>query len=137
MSREQRGLHVGVHLLGLVTGLLGPLVVLLAVEEETTKAHARAALNWQLSLLLYLVGAAVVGFVSMLTAMLVGVGMSSLLGPAPAGAVALAPPCGIWLVMLVAFGCNLVFCLVAAVRASEGRVWSYPLAIPFLRVAHA
>lgn len=93
------------HVLGLLTGWLGPLIILLATSEEAAKDHARMALNWQLSYLIY-------ALVSALLA-LIFVGF----------------------VLLIAISVlDMVFCIMAAVKAERGELWKYPLTIRFLRV---
>jgi uncharacterized Tic20 family protein len=67
--------------------------------------HAKAALNWQLSLMIYLIVSGILVFV------IIGI------------------------LLLAALGImNVVFCVVAAVKAGEGEVWKYPLSIPFFRI---
>lgn len=96
------------HILGLVTSFLGPLIILLVAEDEHAKNHARLALNWQLSLLIYSVVA-----IGMIFTIILAI---------------IAVPALIAMAIL-----NIVFPIIAAVRAGEGRLWSYPLTIPFLQ----
>jgi len=91
------------HILGLFTGVLGPLVVLAATQSAAVKRHARQALNWQISFLIYLVLAGLL--------CLIVIGM----------------PLLFLLIVL-----NPIFCVVAAAKAADGQDWKYPLAIPFL-----
>lgn len=97
-------LGVLAHVLGLLTGFIGPLIILLAAPQAIAKQHARDALNWQLSFLIYFIG-------SMLLALI-------LVG---------------FVLMFALFILDVVFCIVAAVKAGQGQGWSYPLAIPFVR----
>jgi hypothetical protein len=91
------------HILALFTWLIGPLVVLLVSDDEFVKANARAAINWQIWLTIYSVIAGVL--------ILVGIGLL------------LLPLLGL---------IDLVFVVIAAVKASNGEVWSYPLTIDLL-----
>jgi hypothetical protein len=91
------------HILALFTWLIGPLVVLLVSDDEFVKANARAAINWQIWLTIYSVIAGVL--------ILVGIGLL------------LLPLLGLL---------DLVFVVIAAVKASNGEVWSYPLTIDLL-----
>lgn len=91
------------HLLALFTWLIGPLVVLLVSDDEFVKANARTAINWQIWLTIYSVIAGVL--------ILVGIGLL------------LLPLLGL---------IDLVFVVIAAVKASNGDVWSYPLTIDLL-----
>jgi len=101
---ETRTLAVLTHVAGLLTNFVGPLIVLAATQDSEVKAHARRALNWQLSLLLY-------GFVSgALVLVLIGIPL-----------------------LLALAACDFVFCVIAAVKAADGARWNYPMAIPFLK----
>ena len=93
------------HLSGLIFGFLGPLVILLTAEEGEVKIHARHALNWQLSLLLYI-------FLSFIL-MFVVIGIFTLF-------------------LFIAL--DFIFGLMAAAKAKDGVEWKYPLSIPFLKV---
>ena len=94
------------HLLGIFTCIVGPLIVWL-VKKDSHKfidEHGKAALNWQISVLIY-------AFVSGLLMIIVIGG-----------------------IMLLALGVlNLIFCIVAALKARDGVAYSYPLAIKFLK----
>lgn len=96
------------HILAFFTGFLGPLIILIVTKDDTTKRHARTALNWQCSSSIY----SLVSFILLFTIILT----------IPA-AIALAAICV----------CNLLFCVIAAIKASSGECWHYPLAIPFFK----
>lgn len=93
------------HLSGIFIGFLGPLIFLLASEEKEVKKQAKAALNWQLSLLIYGIISTILIFV------LIGIPLLIILG-----------------------ALNIIFPIIAAIKASENHVWNYPLTIPFLKV---
>ncbi len=99
---EDKTLPVLSHILGLFTGFLGPLIILLATPDARAKAHARRALNWQLSLILWSVVCIPLFFV------FIG-----------------AP------LMLALAICDWVFCIQAAVKAGNNILWTYPMTIPF------
>lgn len=103
-SSETRTLALLAHVLGLLTSFLGPLILLAASQNEEVKAHARRALNWQLSLIIYTIVSIVLVFV------LIGI-----------------------LLIVALMICDFIFCIIAAVKAADGRRWNYPMAIPFLR----
>jgi len=118
-EQESRHWAVGAHVSALVGGFLGgvpacigPLVVLLLRRRDDpfAAAHARAAFNFHFSVLIY--GAALI----VLTVLTFGLGA---LLTIPAGALLAL----LWL----------VFTIVGALRASNDRLYRYPLAIPFLR----
>lgn len=124
ISSESRHWAVGAHLSALLAfviglpvflGFVGPLVVWLLKRDEDpfVGAHAREALNFNLSLLLYVVAAAAVGAF----AVLVTFGVAALL-LVPA---ALAAVVG-WVVVLVT----------AASRAASAQAYEYPLTIRFV-----
>lgn len=98
-------LPILVHILGLLTGFLGPLIVLLVPSEENAKKHAKVVLNWQFSLLIY--------FIISLILMIILIGF-------------------LGFVALVTI--NTIFSIIGAVRASEGQIWRYPLSINFFKV---
>ena len=104
-SSEARNMAVLCHLLGLL-GFIGPLIVWL-IEKDKHKfvdEQGKSALNWQLSLLIY--------FIASYILVLVFIGMF------------LLPVLGIL---------NIIFVILAAVKASNGQGYVYPLSIKFLK----
>ncbi len=104
MAQKDNTLNVITHVLGLLTSWLGPLIVLLVTKDKTTKQHARKALNWQLSYMIYMIISFVLMFVLI----------------------------GFLLIPIIAI-LDIVFCIMAAVKAGKNELWDYPLAIPFLK----
>ncbi|MCP3686402.1 MAG: DUF4870 domain-containing protein [bacterium] len=102
---DDRTMAILAHVLGLLVGFLGPLIILLAVESEYVKNHARIALNWQFSVLIYLI------ICLPLMIILIGIPL-------------------IFAVSLVDF----IFPIIAAVKASNDELWKYPVSIPFFKV---
>jgi len=92
------------HILGIFISFIGALVVYIVVDDKEVKKHAKNALNWQISTIIYVI-------ISMiLTIVLIG------------------------FVLLVIVGIlNVIFCIIAAIKASDGKLWEYPLAIKFLK----
>jgi uncharacterized Tic20 family protein len=85
------------HLIALVTWILGPLVVYIVTEDGFVKENSRNALNWQIAFTVY----------SIISAFLIIIVIGVL--------------------FLVVLGIlNLVFCVIAAVKASDGETWEYP-----------
>ena len=118
-ERESRYWAMGAHVSALIGGFmggipafLGPLVVWLVRKDVDSfaAAHARAAFNFHLSVIIY---AAVLFVLTFLT-----FGLGALL-TVPAG-----------IVLGLAW---LLFTIVATLRAADDRLYRYPLAIPFLR----
>ncbi len=103
-SSEEKGLAALAHVLGLFTGFLGPLILyLVKTQEGLARDQAREALNFQITVL---IAAAVSGLLMVILI-------------------------GIPLMFAVAIG-NLVLCIIAAVKASEGNMYRYPVAIRFV-----
>lgn len=89
-----------VHVLALFFWVFAPLVVFLVTEDEFVEENARNALNWQISYSIYMV-------VSVFLILFV-------IGLLTAFVVGLL---------------NLVFCVVATVKAADGETWEYPLTL--------
>lgn len=104
-STDTKTLQIMTHILGLLTYFIGPLIVMLVAQDKTTKNHARAALNWQITATIYFI----VSFILMIILI------------------------GIVLVFVVSI-INIIFCIIAAVKASEGELYNYPLTIQFFKI---
>lgn len=91
------------HLLGLVTWIFGPLVLYLVSDDEFVKKNAAQAFNWQFMLSLYLA----ISFA--LTFLLIG-----------------------FIGFLIFPVLDVIFCVIAAVKASKGEEWNYPITIQLL-----
>ena len=104
-KKQDNTLPVLTHIIGYFTSFIGPLIILLVAEETHAKNHARTALNWQLSLILYTIISII------LILVLIGI-----------------------LGILVLLILDIIFCIMAAVKASEGKLWRYPLSIPFTQI---
>ncbi len=104
-SIEARGLAMLIHLLGLV-GFLGPLIIWMNEKDKHrfVAEHGRAAMNYQVSLVIYYAISAV------LTVACIGV----ILLPA----------------LTIA---HVIFVIMGAVKANRGQRWKYPIAIEFLK----
>lgn len=90
------------HVLGLFTWL-GPIVVYVATDDPFVKENAAKATNWQISFFLWIVISFALSFV------LVGF-IGFLLFPV----------------------LDLIFCIMAAVKASDGEAWDYPLTLDII-----
>ncbi|ADB59193.1 conserved hypothetical protein-like protein [Haloterrigena turkmenica DSM 5511] len=85
------------HVLAIFTWAIGPLIVLVATEDPFVEENARNALNWQIAFTIYMT----VSF--FLTLVVVGI-----------------------VPLLVLPMVDLVFCVLAAIKAADGEAWSYP-----------
>ena len=97
---DEKIISAMVHIIGIFVWFIPSLVVYLTAEDKFTKDNARNALNWQISALIYVV----ISFI--LIIVLIGL-----------------------LFLALIFLANLIFCIVAAIKASQGKAWKYPAAI--------
>lgn len=104
---DEKTWGVLMHIGSLFLGFLAPLIVWLIYRErsQTLDQQGRTALNWQISAMIYAVVSSVLMFV------LVG-----------------------FVTIFVVVILDLIFCIIAAVKAGDREAWKYPLAIPFLQV---
>ncbi|MDP1675125.1 MAG: DUF4870 domain-containing protein [Burkholderiales bacterium] len=105
-SNDDRNLAMLAHLLGIVSGFIGALIIWLIKKDQSAfiDEQGKEALNFQITMLLAFVVA--------------GILMVILIG-------ALLMP-----LLLIA---NLVFCILAALAVSKGEHYSYPFAIRLLK----
>lgn len=107
INQQEKTLAVLVHIGGLFFSWLAPLVIYLVKkgsDEELTIHHAREALNFQLTLLIAYVVCFILSFI------LIGLFL-------------------LWIVMLA----NLILSIMAAVKASNGIEYRYPMTIRFVK----
>jgi uncharacterized Tic20 family protein len=99
-----------------IPSLVGPLIVwLIKRDDAAVEPHARAALNFQLSLLIYFI-------VGSIVAVLLAVTVIGLV---------IAIPLVIALLVLVVL--ELVFALLASLAASRGELYIYPLSLNLIK----
>ena len=106
MERDkEQGLASAVHILGYFTSFLAPLVVYLIKNENGGFAsdQAREALNFQVTVAIAMFASFILMFV------LIG-----------------------FLFILIVAVLDIVYCVIAAVRASRGERYRYPLSIRFI-----
>lgn len=94
------------HLLAIFTGFLGPLIIWLIKKDDAPfiDRHGKEALNFQLTVLIAMIVSGLLTFICIGVPMLIAV----------------------WIA-------DLVLCIIAALKASRGEEYRYPLAIRFLR----
>lgn len=100
LSSSEAGIAAVAHIAGFATSILGPLLIYLLVDDEFAKQNAANALNWQIMVLLYMTVAGILAF------LVIG-----------------------FVLIPVVLLLNLVFCLMATVKAINGETWPYPLTI--------
>lgn len=105
-GNDDRNLAMLAHLLGIVSGFVGALIIWLVKKDQSPfiDEQGKEALNFQITVM--------IGFVGSWILMFVLIGM--LLMP----------------LLLIA---NLVFCILAAVAVSRGEHYKYPFAIRLLK----
>jgi uncharacterized Tic20 family protein len=105
-SNDDRNLAMLAHLLGIVSGFVGALIIWLIKKDQSAfiDEQGKEALNFQITVM--------IAFIASWILMFVLIGM--LLMP----------------LLLIA---NLVFCILAAVAVSKGEHYKYPFAIRLLK----
>ncbi|MEZ3161975.1 DUF4870 domain-containing protein [Microbacterium sp. BWT-B31] len=95
-----------VHIGGIFFWFLSPLIGYLVLKDRGpfVRAHTMTALNFQITLVIASVAGGVLSFI--------GVG---------------------GLLIFAAYVLNIVFSIIAAVKANQGQWYSYPVAIPFIK----
>lgn len=114
---------VAVHIIALFTGFIGPLLILLFSQRDLARQHSRAAFNWQISLTIYILIPILFLFLfprESQSAALLNVFLFSIIG--------------ISILVLILLLYDIIVCVIAASKASQGIVWRYPLSLPILKV---
>ncbi|WP_303636266.1 MULTISPECIES: DUF4870 domain-containing protein [Stenotrophomonas] len=105
---DQRTMALAAHLLGIFTGFIGALIIWLINKDDAAKSfvtdQAKEALNFQITVTIAMV-------ISILLMIVIIGGI-------------LAPIVGI---------INLVFCIIAAVKANNGEAYRYPFALRLIK----
>lgn len=104
VTADDRTMATVLHVLGLFTGFIGPLILWLVKKDESlfVDAHGKTALNFHLSMFIYWMVAVITIF------FLIG-----------------------FLLLPVLLLLNIIFPIMAAVAANRGERYTYPLSIPF------
>ncbi len=92
------------HVLGLLTGFVGPLILFVSSQDLDVKRHAKMALNWQITLVIYAMISLILTFV------LIG-----------------------FVLLPLVFILDLVFCILATLKAKDGIFWEYPLTLKIIK----
>lgn len=102
---DENNLAMIAHILGIVIGFIGPLIIYLTAKDKPfAYSQAKEALNFQITVVIAWVACAVLSFI----------GIGFILYPA------------VWVV-------NLIFCIMAAMAASKGEAYKYPVAIRLIQ----
>lgn len=99
-----------------IPSVVGPLIVwLIRRDDPVVEPHARAALNFQLSLVIYFVVGGILAFVTAVS--LIGLPFALL----------------IVVFLIVLFLLELLFALLATLAASRGELYSYPMSLDLIK----
>lgn len=99
-----------------IPSLVGPLVVwLIKRDDPAVEPHARGALNFQLSLLIYFIVGGIIGVIFAITVI----------------GLVVAIPIFIFLFVLIIL--ELIFALMASLAASRGELYGYPMSIELIK----
>ena len=121
-----------VHLLGLGTGFLGPVLLYVVSDHEFTRTNARHAINWHVTLFALMIVAFVTFFLGADEITVGGEPTEVSLLPAPLDTVFLIVGTLLVLALMIAILLTFVYTIVATVKAIFGSVWTYPGAIDFV-----
>jgi uncharacterized Tic20 family protein len=106
ITQDERNIAMLSHVLAFFTSFIGPLVIYLVKKDESKfiSDHAKESLNFQITLILgYIIGV-------ILSLILIGI------------------------VVLLALGVlNIVFIVVASIKAAEGKPYLFPFNIRFIK----
>ncbi|HEX4014992.1 MAG TPA: DUF4870 domain-containing protein [Candidatus Cybelea sp.] len=140
IAPQERNWAMAAHLSALVAvaglpfgHIVGPLIVYLikAHESEFVAEHARASLNYQITI-------SIVGFIGIIVAVGAMFGLLATGSAIRSEATGYAPSLVVlWIifggVVALIFLLSLIFIIAGTVAASNGRPYTYPFAIRFLR----
>lgn len=108
--QEDRTMALVAHLLGIFTWFIGPLIIWLLNKDKQPNGfvtdQSREALNFQITI--------TIAFALLFVLTIITLGIASLLFP---------------ILGIV----NLVFCIIAAVKANNGEAYRYPFALRFIK----
>ena len=106
--QDQRTMSLLAHLLGIVTGPIGALIIWLVSKDDASKGfvvdQSKEALNFQITVLIAFVISWILAFV------LIGLLLMPLVGIA-----------------------NLVLCIIAGIKANNGESYRYPFALRLIK----
>lgn len=119
MSKKEKDntLAILTHAIGIFAFIFGALLVFLLTKDKEVKKHSRNALNWQISLIIYFV---IISLLSIVSSLLI-YNFPNVFIIFPFS-----------LVISILQILNLIFCIIAGFKASEGELWRYPLTIDFI-----
>ena len=121
-----------VHLLGLATGFLGPILLYAVSDHEFTRSNARHVIDWHLTVFALMIVAFVMFFLGADEITLGGETTEISLLPAPLDVVFALVGFLLLTLLIIAVLLTFVYTIVATVKAIFGGVWTYPGSIAFV-----
>ena len=105
-TQDEKTLALLSHVLTLVVGFMARLIIYLVKKDESpfVREHAAESLNFQISMTIYAIGAAILIFVVIGIFLLIGIGLAAF-----------------------------VLVILATIKASEGKEFKYPLTIRLVK----
>lgn len=104
-ASDEKSLALLAHILGLVTGWIGPLILYLtSTEKPFAKKQAQEALNFQITVLIGMIAGGILSIV------LIG-----------------------FFVMIAVGIVDLIYCIMAAIAVNNGQDYRYPLALRLVK----
>ena len=116
--KQDRTLEIITHVIGIFSSVVGALLIFLLTVDKNVKKHSRNALNWQVSLLIYMVVVLTLSSV-----------FSLITNTFPRDGIFVPPFSYIFTALNIV---NIIFCVIAAFKAYEGQLWKYPLSFNFV-----
>lgn len=106
VSKDAKTMALLCHILAIFTGFLGPLILWLVKKNDDAfiDAHGKEALNFQITVVIAIIVSWLLCFIVIGCVLLPAVGI-----------------------------CNLVFCIIAAMKANSGELYRYPVSIRFIK----
>jgi uncharacterized protein len=118
ITQKDNTLAIITHIIGIFSNFIGSLIIFILTQDKEIKKHARNALNWQISLGIYSV---LIYILSVYTSFIINLfPKTKILFP-------------FTFTLSVLTLLNIIFCIVAAVKANENIIWKYPLSINFIK----
>ncbi len=128
-TEDERQMGMFLHLSALANliipfaGYVIPIVIWQTQKEKSPgiEAHGKEAVNWMISSFIY----------SVLTILMMVVGIIALVAELPILGIILI---GVSFLLLIAFSlANIIFSVIAGVKAGNGEHWEYPINIRFIK----
>jgi uncharacterized Tic20 family protein len=114
-TSDEKTMAILSHILCILVGFLAPLIIYLVKKDESTyvRAHAKESLNFQLTMLCAWIALWILTMILTFVFFFFGV-------------------LGIPLMVLLLIA-NLVFVIIATIKASENKLYKYPFSIKFVK----